>query len=256
MSKALAAIEVNPVNFTNSLKVVINVLFLKIVESGFVLVQTSLSSKFASNTLIEYFNEGRYFTKCTILNAGEFQYCSNLKECHMGYALKTANSEGFHPFRDCGNLHKVNLRSMAFVGTTLTINANRSMFYKCGSLKRLILPSVTNARVLADSSTSALSLTMYDIGPNCVNINLTRINTSTGVLIMRGAPATVQGTPTWPSKIFVPSNYLEQYKEATTWVNASSKIYEIGGAEWVAEYGSSNAYANLTEQEYAENYAE
>lgn len=174
----------------------------------------------------------------------------------MGYALKTANSEGFHPFRDCGNLHKVNLRSMAFVGTTASINATRSMFYKCGSLKRLILPSVTNARVLADSSTPALSLTMYDIGPNCVNINLTRINTSTGVLIMRGAPATVQGTPTWPSKIFVPSNYLDQYKEATTWVNASSKIYEIGGAEWGAEYGSSNAYANLTEQEYAENYAE
>lgn len=215
---------------------------------------TPLSNKFASNALIEYFNEGKYFTKCTTLNANEFPYCSNLKECYMGYALKTANSEGFHPFRDCGNLHKVNLRSMAFVGTTANINANRSMFYKCGSLKRLILPSVTNARVLADTSTPTLSLTMYDIGPNCVNINLTRINTSTGVLIMRGAPATVQGTPTWPSKIFVPSNYLDQYKEATTWVNASSKIYEIGGAEWIAEFGSADEYANLTEQEYADTY--
>ena len=228
--------------------------------SGITLAQcaavTSLSNKFASNALIEYFNEGKYFTKCTTLNANEFQYCSNLKECYMGYALKTANSEGFHPFRDCGNLHKVNLRSMAFVGTTSSINANRSMFYKCWSLKRLILPSVTNARVLADGSTPALSLTMYDIGPNCVNINLPRINTSTGVLIMRGAPATVQGTPTWPAKIYVPSANLGNYRTATTWVNAASKIFAIGGEEWVADFGSTNEYANLTEEEYQDNYAE
>lgn len=221
------------------------------ITSGQCAAVTSLSNKFASNNLIEFFNEGKYFTNCTTLNSSEFQYCSKLKEVYMGYALNTAASERYHPFHSCGSLYKVNLRSMAWVGYSGSINANRSMFYHCYALKRLVLPNTTNARMLADDGPS---LTMYDIGSKLVNINLRCINTSTGVLVLRGAPPSIQSTNTIPARIYVHSEYLEQYKKATGWVNYATKIFAIGGAEWVAEFGSADEYANLTEQEYADTY--
>ena len=214
---------------------------------------TSLSNKFASNNLIEFFNEGKYFTNCKTLNADEFSYCTNLKEVYMGYALKTSRSEGYHPFRNCTSLYKVNLRSMAWVGYDGTTNTNRSMFYNCSSLKRLVLPNTTNARVLSDSS--GFSLTMYDIGSKLVNINLVSINKSTGVLVLRGAPPSIQSTSSIPHRIYVHSEYLEQYKEATGWANYAAKIFAIGGEEWVTQFGTTNEYANLTEEEYQDNYA-
>ena len=170
----------------------------------------------------------------------------------MGYALKTSNSEGYRPFSNCTSLYKVNLRFMAFVGFTGSINANRSMFYHCYALKRLVLPNTTNARLLADSGPS---LTMFDIGDKLVYINLRCINTSTGVLVLRGAPPSIQSTTHIPAKIYVHSEYMEQYKEATGWTNYATKIFAIGGEEWVTQFGSSNEYANLTEEEYQDNYA-
>lgn len=214
---------------------------------------TSLGSKFASNNLIEFFNEGKYFTNCKTLNSTEFQYCTNLKEVYMGYALKTSNSEGYRPFSNCTSLYKVNLRFMAFVGFTGSINANRSMFYHCYALKRLVLPNTTNARLLADSGPS---LTMFDIGNKLVYINLRCINTSTGVLVLRGAPPSIQSTNSIPAKIYVYGEYLEEYKAATGWTTYAAKIFAIGGEEWVADFGSTNEYANLTEEEYQDNYAD
>ena len=170
----------------------------------------------------------------------------------MGYALKTSNSESYHPFSNCTSLYKVNLRSMAFVGFTGSINANRSMFYHCYALKRLVLPNTTNARLLADSGTS---LTMFDIGDKLAYINLRCINTSTGVLVLRGAPPSIQSTTHIPAKIYVHSEYLAQYKEATGWANYAAKIFAIGGEEWVTQFGNTNEYANLTEEEYQDNYA-
>ena len=96
---------------------------------------------------------------------------------------------------------------------------------------------------------------MLDVGDKCQTIKISKVNTITGILIMRGEPATIESGIAWPTKIFVPSLYLEQYKEATTWVNAASKIFPIGGTEWVELYGTTNEYANLTEEEYQDNYA-
>lgn len=58
-----------------------------------------------------------------------------------------------------------------------------------------------------------------------------------------------------PKRIYVPSSVLEEYKANSIWSTWSSKIFAIGGAEWITQFGSSDEYADLTEQEYQDNYA-
>ena len=48
---------------------------------------------------------------------------------------------------------------------------------------------------------------------------------------------------------------VDAYKADATWSAASAYIFAIGGEEWVEQFGSSSPYANLTEQEYQDNYA-
>ena len=70
---------VTPVNNLSSSKRSIRVFELNLLWSGFVLVQTSLQTKFRQNTLITRFSELIHFTSMTNLSAGTgFGGCTNL----------------------------------------------------------------------------------------------------------------------------------------------------------------------------------
>lgn len=59
-----------------------------------------------------------------------------------------------------------------------------------------------------------------------------------------------------PKKVYVPANLLETYKADSNWSTYYlNKLFSIGGSEWVTQFGSANEYADLTQQEYQDNYA-
>ena len=120
----------------------------------------------------------------------------------------------------------------------------------CTSLKKLILPKVTYLCGLGKTD-----FDIIDIGKNLISMpdygSRFNINT-TGII--RNAPVTVERDTVKVRVLYVPSEYVEEYKIASKWSVVAAKTYAIGGAEWTAEFGSADEYADLTEQEYADTY--
>lgn len=100
---------------------------------------------------------------------------------------------------------------------------------------------------------------MVDLGPNLSTLKHSggRGFTTSCIFVVRATtPATFNSLTTIAvSKLFVPAGSVDTYKAASVWSKVASKTYAIGGSEWVAQFGSSDEYANLSEEEYAKNYA-
>ena len=165
-------------------------------------------------------------------------------------------------WRNCQALSKLVLSSyIGELGYSGSINTARSMFLRCYDLKRLILPKVSNYYKLSDGSGPS-SFTLIDFGMisniGSDNAQATRygITTSTAIIIRSTSVPTV-GTNLRNTmrKVYVPTDLVDAYKADATWSAASAYIFAIGGEEWVEQFGGSNEYANLTEQEYQDNYA-
>lgn len=222
-----------------------------------------LSTKFQGNTLIQYFNEGKFFTSATTLSANSFNGCSNLLEVDLRHV--TSGITGTNAiFQNCDSLYKVVLTNITTIGYNGAINMSRSNFVYCSSLRRMVLPSLVNYRMLSQAS-GAPSLSMVDIGPGQTTLGYNSTSytyrvygfAATTQLIVRAITPPALGhnnNISGLTKIYVPSNSVEDYKAATNWNSRASYIFAIGGAEWVAEFGSSDPYANLTAQEYADTY--
>lgn len=138
-------------------------------------------------------------------------------------------------------------------------NDNRGFFNYCSSLKRLVLPSIVYYNGITDYDKADLApLTMVDLGAGLTysNGNGGRGFTTDCVFVVRAkTPATFNSLTTIAiNKLFVPADSVDTYKSASVWSKVASKTYAIGGIEWIAEFGSADEYANLTEQEYADTY--
>lgn len=222
-----------------------------------------LSTKFDNNNLITKFNELKIFTGVTQLTATAFRLCTQLEtvDCRNISSFGTGDPQ---TWRNCYSMTRLVLSKIGQIGYQGSINASRSILYNANKLKRLILPSVATYRMLSDTA-YPITLTMLDMGGKLVNFcNYSSssynslyfgINGSTTVVIRRATPATGNTRFINPiRKLYVPESSLNDWKASTSFSGISSYIFAIGGAEWIAEFGSADEYANLTEQEYADTY--
>ncbi len=130
-------------------------------------------------------------------------------------------------------------------------------------LSRIILPNITTIGSSFVWDGSSAGLKMIDIGPRCTSIGKNSFYPDGAVrntvLVMRAITPPTYGDSSGyyssPKIVFVPSGSLDAYKSAMNWSRYASKTYAIGGEEWIEQFGSSDEYANLTEQEYQDNYA-
>ena len=231
--------------------------------SGITLAQcqavTSLSTKFAKNSLITKFNELQMFTAVTLLAPGSFTNCAALMELDCrnitGY---TGSSTLIQMFNGCTSLYRLILSKWSTFGAAGNVNASRDWLGNCTSLTRLILPSVVSFHAISNGNTSGV--TMVDLGPNYTTTNNASSSgynfNSTKTVIVRAETPPSLGTSVTIAvrKLYVPADSVDLYKAAERWSARASVTYAIGGAEWIAEFGSSDEYANLTEQEYVDTY--
>lgn len=217
---------------------------------------TSLYSYFQNNTKIEYFNDLPLLTRFTTIANNTFYGCSNLKEVDCRNI--TSSGTLSNVFRGCTSLYKLVTPNWAgTLSVTGNTNDSRGMFKGCSSLKRFIWPKLVTLANPDSGGTGVFSPTMCDFGPSLSSFtgNCPRFK-STTILIMRNETPPTFGTITsiTAAKIYVPEESVDTYKEASVWSTKASIIYPIGGEEWVADYGSSDQYANLTQEEQEINY--
>ena len=143
-------------------------------------------------------------------------------------------------------------------GIASNTNESRAMFRGCSSLKRLIFPKITQRGAFETLTNSGFNPSMYDWGPYITsfvsNDDRAIFGESCIVIIRATTPPSIPKTPSC-LKLFVPAEVIDAYNSATYWSGVASKTYTIGGEEWVEQFGSANEYANLTEEEYQDNYA-
>lgn len=205
------------------------------------------------------FNELKMFTSVTLLEPSSFINCTNLKELDCrnitGY---TGNSTLIRMFDHCSSLYRIVLSQWRVFGAAATVNGDRNWIGNCPMLTRLILPSVTSYHAISNGNTSGV--TMVDLGPNYrTTQNASSCNysfSSNKTVIIRAATPPTLGTSVTIAvkKLYVPAESVDLYKAAARWSARASVTYAIGGEEWIAEFGSADPYANLTEQEYADTY--
>ena len=209
------------------------------------------------------FNELKLFTSFKTISTAEFYNCSNLVaiDCRNVTARATGDP---HTFSGCSKLVKLVLRNFSgYFGYNGSINTNRSILKNCSSLKRLIMPSCVNLDLLSEGAGTPV-FTMMDFGQNLSVLcrytgtsysSALGINNSTVIVIRSTTPATGNATQIGRiRKLFVPASALQEWRESSSFSPAASYIFAIGGEEWVSLYGSSSEDANLTQEEYDDNY--
>ena len=167
-------------------------------------------------------------------------------------------------FSGCSKLVKLVLRDFSGdFGFSGSINNNRSILLNCSSLKRLIMPSCINIDNLSYGNTIAFGLMDFGEDFKILSrytgtgyVNGLGITNETIIVIRSTTPATGNAVQIGRiRKLFVPESSLQEWKESASFSAAAAYIFPIGGEEWVNLYGSTDEYANLTQQEYEDNYA-
>ena len=188
-----------------------------------------------------------------------FSYCVNLKELDCRNILdRSVSTTLICMFDHCSALQRIILSKWRTFGSASTTNGDRNWIGNCPMLTKLILPSIVNYHAISDGNTSGFK--MIDLGPNYANTaNASSCNysfNSNMTAIIRAATPPTLGTSVTIAvkKLYVPAESVDLYKAAARWSARASVTYAIGGAEWIAEFGSADEYANLTEQEYADTY--
>lgn len=190
---------------------------------------TSLANKFQGNTTISTFPELMYFTKVLEVNS-EFYNCTNLSYIKCENITKV-NS---YLFSGCSMLYCLHLPKCtgSFHGNNVTY---------CTSLKAIIFGSIQTTSYPIHQSVNA---ELLDVGSMITNLGQVVYFGELANLVCR---ATIPPSTTNLSKvqrIFIPSEYINAYKSATIWSDSSTKIFAIGGAEWISEFGSADEYAD------------
>lgn len=124
------------------------------------------------------------------------------------------------------------------------------------SLKRLVMPSFVGGKDGGNFEHASYfnSCELIDFGINTRALYGSKDFNAPGCIVIRNSTtiSTKEATPAAISKyIFVPHNMLESYKTSTIWSKyaEANKIKAIGGPTWVSEFGSSDPYADLTDEE-------
>lgn len=162
-------------------------------------------------------------------------------------------------FNGCTNLTNICLRNVTYIDTHYS--GTNTPFDNVG-LQKIILPNLRTSGNNLFRATK--STTIIDIGPNYTSAFYQMASGSVPkkkhIYIIRSTQMLATNeTGTYnfdPKAIFVPANLLDTYKSNSAWsAYWYNVIHAIGGEEWVAQFGSSDEYADLTQQEYLDNYA-
>ena len=245
-----------------------------------------LSNKFTSNTLIETFNELSRFTGFTYMAENAFKNCTKLREVELpstligtgvssssAYggafyktALTTINLKnvtriGADTFYACPYLSSIDLKKIKYVGG----NAFRNTLV----LTKIILPNIVsgtsgNFQTLS-LAYGSLKLNLVDFGPNMVGCGqYIRYKNNADYGYSASSSAWANTTVVFRSKSFVltSKNALqhiyrcycteEMYDYLKSSINNSYTgiVYLIGSSTWESQFGSSDPFANLTQEEY------
>lgn len=226
-----------------------------------------LSTKMNGNTLITKFNEFHYFTSVSTLGINSFVGCTNLVEIDFPTSLRTIGSYSSIGVMNRTALVNIDLKNVttAYIGFTdctslLRVNAKYlqltyGTFNGCTKLKRVIVPNLTNNNSSANGFNSfrnCSNLELVDIGMNLNRMGNLAFNSSgKAVVVIRSKSFTTTNNTSLSAakRIYC---YSEMYDYLTTSSHNSSpgKVYLIGGEQWIADFGSSDVWADLTQEEY------
>ena len=232
-----------------------------------------LSTKFRQNTLITKFNEFARFTSVANTD-GAFYYCTKLAEIELptsvtnlgtstGAFIRTAITEidlknvtwAWCSFQECPNLTVVKDKN---------ITRYHDTFNKCTKLQRLIVPKAAFSNAWGSMGSNLCygvhDIELIDLGANVKYLHGYLRYKSNNIYSGTFKNTTVvfrSKSFTFSSKAVLNGCWrcycteeMYDYLKNSTYNSYASMVYLIGGAEWTAQFGSSDPYANLTQEEY------
>lgn len=182
-----------------------------------------------ARTLTEYINN-------TVTRIGNYAF-GNFASLEYVSLPNVTEMEGGNHFASCTKLKRVNIPNLK-----TSISSSGNNFRGCTALTELRFPLYNG--ILAVSGCTALKVyevaTPYNIAASSFS-NLTSFDTLVmhctkviplaNISAFTGTPFAAGGTG---GKVYVPQQYVEQYKTATNW----SVLYEAGTCEFIAIEGS------------------
>ena len=182
-----------------------------------------------SRTLTEYINN-------TVTRIGNYAF-GNFSSLEYVSLPKVTEIDGGNNFASCAKLRAINIPNLQ-----KTVSNAGNHFRQCTSLEELRVPLFNNTLAVSGCT----SLKLYEVGtpyniPASTFTNLTSLKTLilhctkvvplANISAFTGTPFASGGTG---GKVYVPQQYIENYKTATNW----SALYEAGTCEFVAIEGS------------------
>ena len=175
--------------------------------------------------------------------------------------LKNVIRIGADTFYACPNLTSIDLKKIKYVGN--------AAFRNTLALKRLILPNIIGGTSGFFQNNSiaygSLKLALIDFGPNMVGCGqYIRYKNNSDYGYSASSSAWANTTVVFRSKSFVltSENALQHiyrcycteemydYLKSSTNNSYTGIVYLIGSSTWESQFGSSDPYANLTQEEY------
>ena len=215
-----------------------------------------VSVRWSSNVPIPVYTGGNWA-------AGTFQNCSNLET--LINAPQTITTIRSYEFQRCSKLDFsfLDFTKLTFIGgygfaynTGIPTNL---MLLSCAQVDNYFLRDAGTHAVYMPSITASLAyhhfgyakLSILDLGENSTGyIGWTGLTGSPKIVLRANSVYKADGTTARYTmyntgtigKIYVYSDILDDFKALYT--DVASKTYAIGGAEWVADFGSSDEWAD------------
>lgn len=226
-----------------------------------------LSTKFRQNSLITKFNEFAYFTGVTSLARLAFQATTNLEEIEFPTSLVTLGAYSNDVvFSNCKFI-SIDMKNVS--ATYNGLNACTSLVYVnaknlktahigfqgCSSIKRIVLPNLATRNTNGYNGGSMLrqctALELADIGSGVTYFADYAIGQDTQcTAVLRSKNFTISKNAFYNIKRIYCTSEMYDYLHNSSYNNSSGRVYVIGGTEWVADFGSSDVWADLTQEEY------
>ena len=228
---------------------------------------TSLGTKFNANGLISKFNEFKHFTSVSTLVVNSFVNCTALTEIEFPTSLKTLGAYSSTGVLNKTSIVNIDLKNVttAYIGfesctSLLRVNAKYlqltyGTFNGCTKLKRVIVPNLTNNDSSANGFNSfrnCSNLELADIGMNLNRMGNYAFNSSgKAVVVIRSKSfTTTHNTSLSAAKRIYCYYEMYDYLKTSSHNSSPGKVFLIGGDQWVADFGSTDEWADLTQEEY------
>lgn len=152
----------------------------------------------------------------------------------------------------CGRWYGASALQQLCIKYLVYASSDSYLVHSCTNVQRAVLPSIQTLYELYNSYNTGSQLSLVDLGPNFATSSTIVNNHIANVtrMVLRGSSVvTVSSIGSTPKYLFVSESLLAEYKSNDIWSTITDKIKPIGGPTWVSEFGSSDPYADLTDEE-------